>query len=253
MNGQISLTTLSHVPLIHPGDDLVTIILQALEKGGQSFQSGDILVIASKIVSKAEGRFVRLAQVTPSDEAVAVAERCHKDPRLVHLILEESEAISRLRPNLLIMRHRLGFVCANAGLDASNVSPESDTVLLLPADPDVSAASIRQGIVAATGLDPAVVIVDSHGRPHRMGAVGVAIGASGLPALQDWRGQPDLFGRPLAHTTVGLGDQIASAASLLFGQAAEGTPVVLMRGLVYNPGDGSAVDLVRPRDLDMYD
>lgn len=255
MNDQILLTALSNIPLVYPGDDLVGIVLEALDAKGESLLSGDVLAFASKIVSKAEGRQVNLTDIDPSEQAAALADQSSKDPRLVQVILDESEAVSRVRPGLLIMRHRLGFVCANAGVDRSNVGPyasEDETVLLLPADPDASAARYRRRICEMTGADLAVVIVDSHGRPHRMGAVGVAIGAAGLPAWQDWRGQPDLFGRPLSHTTVGLADQIASAASLLFGQAAEGTPVVLLRGIPFLARDGSAADLIRPRDLDMY-
>lgn len=255
MNGQITLTAIPNLPLIRPGDDLAEITLAGLEKMGATLASGDLLAFASKIISKAERRQVRLTDLVPSDEAQGVAQECGKDPRLVQVILDESEAISRTRPGLLIMRHRLGFVCANAGVDRSNVdpaAPEEEFVLLLPVDPDASAARLRQQIWERTGVDVAVVIVDSHGRPHRMGAVGVAIGAAGLPALQDWRGRPDLFGRPLAHTRVGLADQIASAASLLFGQAAEGVPVVLMRGAPFESQDGCAAELIRPRELDLY-
>ena len=255
MNDQILLTALPNIPLVHQGDDLVSIVLEALDAKGESLLSGDVLAFTSKIVSKAEGRQVNLIDVVPSGRALTLADLSGKDPRLVQVILDESEAVSRVRPGLLIMRHRLGFVCANAGVDRSNVAPdasEKETVLLLPADPDASAARYRWRIREMTGADLAVVIVDSHGRPHRMGAVGVAIGAAGLAAWQDWRGQPDLFGRPLSHTTVGLADQIASAASLLFGQAAEGTPVVLMRGVPFKARDGSAADLIRPRELDMY-
>ena len=184
-----------------------------------------------------------------------MAARCSKDPRLVELILGESESISRLRPNLLITRHRLGFVCANAGLDSSNVDQNVDPgerVLLLPLAPDASAARLRCQLEKRAGVAPAVVIADSHGRPHRLGSVGVAIGASGLPALEDWRGRPDLFGRALRHTQVGLADQVASAASLLLGQAAEGTPVVHLRGLQFAFQASCAADLVRPPELDMY-
>lgn len=255
MNGQITLTAIPNLPLIRPGDDLAEIALAELANAGVTLSCGDLLAFASKIISKAEGRQVRLVDVVLSDEAQGVAQACGKDPRLVQVILDESEAISRTRPGLLIMRHRLGFVCANAGVDRSNVDPaalEEELVLLLPVDPDASAARLRQQIWERTGVDVAVVIVDSHGRPHRMGAVGVAIGAAGLPALQDWRGRPDLFGHPLAHTWVGLADQIASAASLLFGQAAEGVPVVLVRGVPFEPQDGSAAELIRPRELDLY-
>jgi coenzyme F420-0:L-glutamate ligase/coenzyme F420-1:gamma-L-glutamate ligase len=163
--------------------------------------------------------------------------------------------VSRLRPGLLITRHRLGFVCANAGIDSSNVGPAAageEQVLLLPRDPDRSANVLREELGRRLGVAPAVVIVDSHGRPHRMGIVGIAIGAAGLPALQDCRGQPDLFGRVLRHTEVGLADLIASAATLLLGQADEATPAVLVRGVPFVPREGNAAELIRPHELDMY-
>jgi coenzyme F420-0:L-glutamate ligase/coenzyme F420-1:gamma-L-glutamate ligase len=255
MGPQLTLTAIPGIPLIHSGDDLAAILSQALRAAGLALAPGDVLALASKIVSKAEGRLVRLAEVQPSPRAVEVAEACDKDPRLVQLILDESVEVSRLRPGLLITRHRLGFVCANAGIDSSNVGPaavDEEQVLLLPLDPDRSAAQLSSELGRHLGLAPAVVIADSHGRPHRMGTVGVAVGAAGLPALQDCRGQPDLFGRVLRHTEVGLADLVASAGTLLFGQADEGTPAVLLRGLPFEPRDGSAAELVRPRELDMY-
>ena len=255
MQPQLTLTALPGIPLIWPGTDLGAMILDALHGAELDLQDGDVLALASKIVSKAEGRLVRLEKVEPTPEALEVAARCDKDPRLVQVILDESESVSRLRPGLLIVRHRLGFVCANAGVDRSNVKVGADgeeLVLLLPADPDRTAEALRQQLQQASAAQVAIVIVDSHGRPHRMGTVGVAIGAAGLPALEDWRGRDDLFGRPLQHTEVGLADQIASAASLLLGQAAEATPVVLLRGVPYRPVEGKAADLVRPPHLDLF-
>jgi coenzyme F420-0:L-glutamate ligase/coenzyme F420-1:gamma-L-glutamate ligase len=255
MSPQLILTAIPGVRLVHPGDDLARLLCEALEAAGLALADGDVLALASKIVSKAEGRLVRLADVQPTARAVEIAEACDKDPRLVQLILGESVEVSRLRPGLLITRHRLGFVCANAGVDRSNVGSGAageEQVLLLPLDPDRSAAQIRAELGRRLGVQPGIVIADSHGRPHRMGTVGVAIGAAGLPALQDCRGQPDLFGRVLRHTEVGLADLIASAATLLFGQANEGTPAVLLRGVPFQPRDGNAAELVRPRDLDMY-
>jgi coenzyme F420-0:L-glutamate ligase/coenzyme F420-1:gamma-L-glutamate ligase len=255
MSRQLTVTAIPGVPLIRPGDELEAILSHALQAAGLAPAPGDVLALTSKIVSKAEGRLVRLADVRPSPRAAEVAEACQKDPRLVQLILDESSEVSRLRPGLLITRHRLGFVCANAGIDSSNVGPGADgeeRVLLLPLDPDRSAARLREELGRRLGIQPAVVIVDSHGRPHRMGTVGVAIGAAGLPALQDCRGQPDLFGRVLRHTEVGLADLIASTASLLFGQADEGIPAVLLRGVPFEPRNGNAAELVRPRELDMY-
>jgi coenzyme F420-0:L-glutamate ligase/coenzyme F420-1:gamma-L-glutamate ligase len=255
MDPQITLIAVAHLPLVCPGDDLIAIILQALTVRGVTLRSGDILALASKVISKSEGRQVRLADVVPSAQAYELAVQSQKDPRLVQVILDESDAVLRVRPGLLIMRHRLGYVCANAGVDQSNVGPgavEENLVVLLPVDPDASAAELRRRIREVTGVGVAVVIVDSHGRPHRMGAVGIAIGAAGLPALEDWRGRPDLFGRPLAHTQVGLADQVASAASLLLGQAAEGLPLVLLRGVPFEPRDGRAAELIRPPELDLF-
>ena len=252
---QLTLTAIPAIPLIRPGDDLAAILCQSLLAAELPLVPGDVLAVASKIVSKAEGRLVRLADVKPTRRAREVAEACQKDPRLVQLILDESQEVSRLRPGLLITRHRLGFVCANAGIDSSNVGPAApgeEQVLLLPVDPDGSAARLRAELGRRMGVELAAVIVDSHGRPHRMGTVGTAIGAAGLPALQDWRGRIDLFGRPLQHTVVGLADLIAGAATLLFGQAGEGTPAVVLRGIPYERREGNAAELVRPRELDMY-
>ena len=178
-----------------------------------------------------------------------------KDPRLVELILQESTAISRLKPGVLIVRHRLGFTSANAGIDRSNVPQNEgeETVLLLPLDPDASARQIRQVIEAQTGVSVAVIITDSHGRPFRMGTVGVAIGVAGIPALWDRRGEPDLYGYRLQHTDVGMADELSAAAGLLMGQADEATPVVVVRGLSYPVVENSAAtDLVRPRTHDLY-
>jgi coenzyme F420-0:L-glutamate ligase/coenzyme F420-1:gamma-L-glutamate ligase len=175
-----------------------------------------------------------------------------KDPRMVELVLRESTAVVRAGPNVLVVRHRLGFVSANAGIDQSNVNGGEDTALLLPLDPDESARQLRERLGELTGVAPAVVLSDSHGRPFRMGNVGVAVGAAGLPALRDLRGQPDLFGRPLKISLQGLADEIASAANLLSGEGAEGLPVVLLRGLRFTPSDGRAADLVRPPEMDLF-
>jgi coenzyme F420-0:L-glutamate ligase/coenzyme F420-1:gamma-L-glutamate ligase len=255
MSQQLSLIAIPGIPLVSPGDDLASLIYQALRAAELSLAPSDVLAVASKIVSKAEGRLVDLSDIHPTPEAGEIAEVCRKDPRLVQLVLDESREVSRIRPGLLITRHRLGFVCANAGIDSSNVGPPEEgrkTVLLLPLDPDASASRLRIELERLAGTAPAVVIVDSHGRPHRLGTVGIAIGAAGAPGLQDCRGRPDIFGRPLRHTEVGLGDLVASAATLLFGQADEQIPAVLLRGLRFETREGSAAELVRPRDLDMY-
>lgn len=250
----ISLTAVSHFPDVQPGDDIAQLLLDSLTKLDIILQSGDVLALAHKIISKAEGRLVNLATVVPSERACNIAEQVQKDPRLVELILQESDEISRMKPGVLIVRHRLGFTSANAGIDRSNVRQEAgkETVLLLPVDPDGSAAKLRQDIQAALGVEVGILIVDSHGRPFRLGTVGVAIGAAGLPTLWDRRGESDLYGYHLEHTDVGTADEIAAAASLLMGQAAEGTPVVLIRGLKLPAKEGKARDLIRPKSLDMY-
>jgi coenzyme F420-0:L-glutamate ligase / coenzyme F420-1:gamma-L-glutamate ligase len=252
--GAITLLPVSGLPEVQAGDGLARQLLDVLAVNGLALQDGDILVLAQKIVSKAEGRLVRLAEVTPGPEAERVAAITDKDPRLVELILQESESISRMRRGVLIVRHRLGFTSANAGIDRSNVPQVEDepAVLLLPADPDRSAAALRASLCAETGAEVAIVISDSHGRPFRLGTVGVAIGASGLPALWNRRGDPDRQGYQLRHTEVGLADEIAAAAGLLMGQAAEGVPAVVVRGLKLPPGEGRAQDLNRPPDLDLY-
>jgi coenzyme F420-0:L-glutamate ligase / coenzyme F420-1:gamma-L-glutamate ligase len=251
---------LPDVPLIQPDDDLVAVILASLQQADLALQHNDVLVIASKIVSKAEGRYVSLADVTPSTEAQAVATETRKDPRVVELVLRESRQISRKAPHVLVVEHRLGFISANAGIDQSNIDsadhdkPDGDTgrVLLLPTDPDASARDIRQRLRAVTGALTAVIISDTHGRPFRLGNVGVAIGVAGMRALVDLRGNVDLYGRPLAITMQGYADMVASAAHLLSGEGAEGRPLVLLRGLTLPQGDGQASDLYRPPEQDLY-
>src|SRR5512143_4113949 len=207
----IEIIPLTDIPLIHPGDDLPQLLGDAIARS-RSLRDRDVLVIAQKIVSKAEGRYVDLEHVTPSPRAIDVARQCEKDPRLIEVILSESVEVVRLRPGLIITRHRLGFVSANAGVDRSNVAPEGiERVLLLPIDPDRSAARIRLALRDRFGVDLAVIIADSHGRPHRMATVRLAIGLSGSPRVEDWRGRKDLFGYTLQHTEVGVADQIAAA------------------------------------------
>jgi coenzyme F420-0:L-glutamate ligase/coenzyme F420-1:gamma-L-glutamate ligase len=230
---------------VQPGDDLARLIAPL------GLLAGDVVVVAQKIVSKAEGRLRRLADVTPSARAIELGAKTLKDPRLVELILQESAEVVRSAPNILIVEHRLGFVMANAGIDASNVD-DPDQVLLLPADPDASAARLRQRLAELASVDVAVVINDSWGRAWRMGTVGTAIGAAGLPALLDMRGQPDLNGRILRVTEVGHADELAAAASLLMGQADEGRPVVIVRGFGPPARDGTAAELVRPKRMDLF-
>lgn len=251
----LTLMAIPGLPHVQPGDDVAELILAAAAQANITFHPGDILVIAQKIVSKAEGRQVNLCHVQPGEEAREVAAITAKDPRLVQLILQESTAISRMKPGVLIVRHRLGFTSANAGIDRSNVPQKEgeETVLLLPLDPDASAHQIRHTVETRSGVPVAVIITDSHGRPFRMGTVGVAIGVAGIPALWDRRGEPDLYGYRLQHTDVGMADELSAAAGLLMGQADEATPVVLVRGLSYPVVENSAAtDLVRPREHDLY-
>lgn len=254
MAGQIVLTAVPNIPHIQKGDDLVQTILTGLQSLNINLQDGDILTVAQKIVSKSEGRKVLLSNVSPSERALQVGAEIDKDPRLVELILQESDEISRMRKGVLIVRHKLGFTSANAGIDRSNIKqPDDDeVVLLLPEDPDDSAERLRQTVRARLGVDVGVVITDSHGRPFRMGQTGVAIGVAGIPALWDRRGDIDLFGYVLKVTEIAVADEIAAAADLLMGPGAEGIPVVLLRGLRYAHPNGKATDLVRPKEQDLY-
>ncbi len=248
----LTLTPLPNFPLVQPGDDLAAAILQGCQGANLRLQDGDILVLAQKIVSKAEGRLVRLRDVQPSPAARQLAARSQKDPRLCELILRESNEVLRVRPGLVIVEHRLGFVCANAGIDHSNTGAEEDAYLLLPADPDASAAALRARLEAASQARLGVLIIDSHGRAWRQGTVGVTIGLSGLPALVDERGWRDLFGYELRVTVVGAADELAAAASLMMGQAAEGQPVVHVRGFPYPLGEGRLPELLRPKEKDLF-
>lgn len=242
---------LKGVPMVQEDDDLVAIIRDALAISGFRLEDGDVIVMASKIVSKAQGRLVALEDVVAGEEAVQVAEEVGKDPRIVELILAESRGISRMRRGVLITEHMQGFVSANSGVDASNVGAQ-DSVLLLPTNPDEVAQSIRGRLKLLTGADVAVVITDTHGRPFRLGNIGVALGVAGMEALWDRRGETDLFGREMIATVMGYGDMVASAAHLVMGEGAEGLPLVLIRGLQFPKGDGKASDLNRPAEMDMY-
>lgn len=252
-----SVTALGGVPAVRPGDDLAQVALAAMAASGLSFADGDVLVCAQKVVSKAEGRQVALASVTPSPRAGELAAATGKDARLVELILSEAAEVMRVRQNLIIVRHKLGLVLANAGIDQSNVGAgegygDGPQALLLPVDPDASAAALRDGLRAATGADVAVIVIDSLGRAWRMGTAGTAIGVAGIPALLDLRGQPDLNGRLLESSELALADEIGAAASLAMGQAGEGTPLVLVRGLPAFGAAGRARDLVRPPQMDLF-
>ncbi len=248
----VELLAIPQIPLIQPGDDLPGVVLAAAAAAGMDWRDGDVLVVAQKIVSKAEGRITYLPHVRPSARAQELATQTGKDPRLVEVILGESAEVLRVRPGLLVVEHRLGFVCANAGVDQSNVAGSDDWALLLPADPDVSARRMRDAIRLASGADVAVIISDSHGRAWRFGTVGVAIGVAGLRPLSDLRGQPDLAGRPLQITEVGTADELAAAAGLLMGQAGEGTPAVRVRGARFIAGEGRLREILRPREGDLF-
>ncbi len=253
MAASLTLTALDGIPTIEPGADLAAMIVEASARSGVTLQDGDVLALAQKIVSKAEGRFRRLAEVTASPRAIELGKEADKDPRLVELILGESIEVLRCRPGAIIVAHRLGFVLANAGIDASNVEGEpEETVLLLPADPDGSAQRLRGDLKRLTGTEVGVLINDSFGRAWRMGTTGTAIGIAGLPGLLDLRGQPDRNGRILKVTEVGIGDELAAAASLLMGQAAEGQPVIHIRGFPYGRRAGKAAELIRPKEMDLF-
>jgi coenzyme F420-0:L-glutamate ligase / coenzyme F420-1:gamma-L-glutamate ligase len=252
--GAVELLAIPGIPMVKPGDDLAVLISEGLARGGVTLRANDVLVLAQKIVSKAEGRSVDLARVKPSTRAITLATEIQKDPRLVELILSESVRVVRSRPNVLIVEHRLGFVMANAGIDQSNVAPTDgiERALLLPVDPDGSAEALRGRLAKEHGAAIAVIITDSFGRAWRRGTAGVAIGAAGLPALLDLRGNPDLFGRILQVSISGFADEIAAAASLVMGQGDEAQPVVLVRGLTWNKPANPAANLVRPASEDMF-
>jgi coenzyme F420-0:L-glutamate ligase / coenzyme F420-1:gamma-L-glutamate ligase len=251
---KLELVALEGVPLVEAGNDLATIILDAFARTMLTPAPGDILVVAQKIVSKSEGRVVRLDSIEPSSRAEEIAPVVEKDPRLVEIILRETREILRMRSGIIIVEDVRGLVLANAGVDASNINADGGegSVLLLPADPDASAAKLRAALQARTGRDVGVIINDSIGRAWRNGTVGTAIGVSGLPGLLDLRGAPDLFGRKLRTTDLGLADEIAAAASLLMGQANEARPIVLVRGVPYARREGNAQELLRPKSLDLF-
>ncbi len=248
----LSLHALPEIPAIGEGDDLALILGDALDRADLRPRAGDALVVTHKIVSKAEGRCVDLTDVEPSEEARVLALETGKPPAICALILAESKKILRKRAGLIIAEHRLGMVMANAGIDQSNVGGEGQHVLLLPEDPDASAASLATSLSARFQVRLAVVISDSVGRAWRRGVVGLAIGAADLPAVQDLRGRKDLDGRALQVTEVGLADEIASAAELLMGEADEGQPAVLLRGLRLEGEAKPAAALMRPSDEDLF-
>lgn len=254
MSKRVELLALETIPRIMPGDDLAGTILAACDREGAGPLEDDVLVVAQKVVSKAEGRIVRLAEVECSSEAMRLAQISAKDPRVVELILKESEEIVRCVPGLIIARHRLGVVLANAGIDQSNIgaADEAETALLWPLDPDASAERLRREIGERRRTTIAVIVNDSLGRAWRKGTIGAAIGLAGLAGVVDLRGRADLYGRKLHSTEVGQADEIAAAASLVMGQADEGRPVVIVRGVSYEQRAASAREIVRERKLDLF-
>ncbi|MCY4019492.1 MAG: coenzyme F420-0:L-glutamate ligase [Chloroflexi bacterium] len=240
------------IPLIQPGDDIASIISDRALAAGLPLAEGDVLVVSSKIVSKAEGRQMALAAVSVSSAAAELAAETDKDPRLVELVLQEATLVSRARRGVLVTQHRLGFVSANSGLDQSNIESGDDSALLLPLDPDASASDLRDALREALAVEVGVVISDSHGRPFRVGNVGVAIGVAGIAAVRDLRGRTDLYGRKLEVTQQAHADLLASAAHLLCGEADEGYPAIVIRGLDVAAAPGSASDLNRAPEHDLY-
>jgi len=247
----VELLAISGLPGFRAGDEVPAAIAGALA-GQRPPRDGDVLVVSHKILSKAQGRVVSLTSLTPSPEARRLAEATGKDPHFVEAVLSESRSIVRHRPGVIIAEHRLGMVMANAGIDRSNVPGGGDMVLMLPEDPDGDAQTIRDDLQRRFGVAVGVVVADSAGRAWRNGVIGMAIGAAGLPALVDLRGRADLERRPLEVTEVGFADQIASAAHLLMGEADEGCPVVLIRGLTWQAPDRPAAELIRDPAMDLF-
>ena len=251
----MTLTALEGIPLIFPGDDLSAIIAASLDAMTIVPRQGDILVVAQKVVSKAQNRYRHLSSVVPSERAQDFAKVLDKDARHIAVILQESSEVLRQAQNALITVHKLGFVMANAGVDQSNIehgTDAADTVLLLPEDPDGTAAALKTALDARYGVALGVIINDSFGRPWRKGVTGVALGAAGVPSLRSLVGEADLFGRALRITEHAAADEIASAASLLMGQAAEGMPVVHISGLNLNADPLPAQALIRPKHQDVF-
>ncbi len=254
MTGKLELIPLQRFPLVEPGDDLANLIVEALDDNGLRLLAGDVLVIAQKVVSKAENRYVRLAEVKVSAEALAIAGQAQKDPRLVQLILQESVAVLRVRTGVIIVEHRNGYVHANAGIDRSNILRDDadPRVLLLPQDPDASARTLRERIGALCNVAPQVIINDSMGRAWRNGTVGLAIGTAGLEPLFNQVGDVDLFGNVLEVTEPAVADELAAGASLVMGQAAESCPVVLARGARLAPSERGSHGLLRDSAIDLF-
>jgi coenzyme F420-0:L-glutamate ligase / coenzyme F420-1:gamma-L-glutamate ligase len=254
MTVRLELIPLLGFPLVEPGDDLAQLIFDALRDNELCLCEGDVLVVAQKIVSKAENRYVRLADVSVSAAALALAQQADKDPRQVQLILQESREVLRVRPGVIIVEHRNGYVHANAGIDKSNIVRDADDprVLLLPLDPDASARALRSGLAALGAIAPQVIINDSVGRAWRNGTVGLAIGTAGLEPLHNQIGDMDMFGNVLEVTEPAVADELAAGASLVMGQAAQACPVVLARGAGLKASAGGSAGLLRDKSIDMF-
>lgn len=250
----LTITALTGIPRVKPGDDLARLLIAALDANGVRPQRRDILVVAQKIVSKSEGAFAELAKQVPSAEAQKVAATVGKDPRLMQAVLSQSRDVVRMKKNILIVETHHGFVMANAGVDQSNLEPQDQNarVLLLPADPDASAAALKAKLDAHYGVEIGVVVSDSVGRAWRLGTVGLAIGAAGVPSLWDRRGEPDMSGRTLEVTEVAFADAVAASAVLVMGEGAEGKPAALIRGLDWSVSERPAKSLLRPKSEDMF-
>ena len=238
------------IPEVVPGDDLASMILAAAEASSAGIRPGDVVVVAQKVVSKSEGAIRRLSQTTPTPDVTELAARLGKDPRMVQIVMDESVRTVRAVPGVLIVETRHGLICANAGVDASNV-PGDDSVTTLPVDPDASAARIRGVLEAAAGGNVAVIVSDSFNRPWREGSMNVAIGVSGLEPLMDLRGREDDHGRMLAATLVSLADELASAAQIAMGEVGR-VPVAIVRGVEFEPGEAGASVLIRPPERDLF-
>jgi coenzyme F420-0:L-glutamate ligase/coenzyme F420-1:gamma-L-glutamate ligase len=248
----VQVIAVEGLPLIRKGDNLAQLICSAAEKQHTLIQNGDVLVATHVAVSKAEGNIVNLDKIVPSKKANEIAKKTGKDPALVEVVLRESKDIVRMRDSVLITESRQGFICANSGVDRSNVEGERN-VAPLPRDPDLSAKRIRQEMKKLTGCDVAVIVSDTHGRPFRMGEVNVAVGVSGLKPIRDRRGEKDLFGYVLRIKQTAIADELASAAELVIGQANEGIPVAIIRGYNYPKSDtAKATELVRSREKNLF-
>jgi coenzyme F420-0:L-glutamate ligase/coenzyme F420-1:gamma-L-glutamate ligase len=248
------LIALDHFPLVKPGDDLCALVLEALQKNNLQLQSGDVMVLAQKIVSKSENRYVDLKTITASPQAIELAKKSNKDARAMEVLLGESKEVIKTRTNVVIVEHNNGYVHANAGIDHSNIQQEAgkELLLLLPKNPDASAQKLRAGIKVKTGMDINVIINDSFGRAFRNGVCGVCIGSAGFEVIDNKIGHQDLFGNILQITEIAVADEIAAAASMVMGQADEGKPVVLVRGLILKPSENGSTPLLRKKEHDLF-